>query len=637
MRREGAPRTWMLPRPSVTRSAAIDLQLLRRRLQEDPARLLGRRDDRVADPVRPPRGEAAHAVRTGVGVRGIDEDVLDRDPERFRADLAHHALHALAQIDRGQGHGEFAAGIGVHQRLARVPAEVHADRIVHRCDPASASPGHRFNASSFPAGSTSDLAPPGDCGPATPRLAHRPVPEVEPWSPLLRRRRAAPSARTLRSPAPAPAPRRRNHATLAASVARRGHRLETLRERPVGDPGRSLDAFDERRVLRHPPVRLHVPVPVCVEDPELHGVHADQARELVHLHLEREVRPGDPEPSHRARRGAVGVDAARIDPHVRDVVGAGHVGGGLDRPVRGQPGVGARVEIDARVAGDDPAVVHHPVLDVEAFGAARARHLHLLGAAVGAAHRALGEHRAEQRQRLVDAVHLAAEASAHGAADEVEPVRGQVQDPGRGLQAEEERLGVRVADVTAGGVGGRDAPAGLGRRVLDRRHLVALLDDVVGLAEAAFDVAEADLPEVVAVVVVPVPAVVLVDQRGVRRQRLLDVEHRGQGLVVDPDLRGGGGGGRFALRDHRRDRLAAIADLVERQRRLVVGPRSSRMSRVWTFFGTSSEVRMCTTPGICAASRTSIERIRAWWWGLRANFMCSIPARRSRRRSGSFR
>ena len=247
------------------------------------------------------------------------------------------------------------------------------------------------------------------------------------------------------------------------------------------------------------------------------------------------------------------------------------MGGGLDRPVGGQPGVGAGVEVDARMAGDDPTVAHDPVLDVEPFGAARARHLHLLGAGVGAAHRALGEHRAEQRERLVDAVDLAAEAAADGAAHEVQPVRGHLQDLRGGLQAEEQRLRVRVADVAARGVGGRDAPAGLGRSVLDRRHLVAFLDDVVGLAKGALDVAEPDLPEVVAVVVVPVAAVVLVDERSARRERLLDVEHRGQGLVVDPHPGRGSSRGGLGLGDDRGDRLAAVADLVERERRLVVG------------------------------------------------------------------
>ena len=60
-------------------------------------------------------------------------------------------------------------------------------------------------------------------------------------------------------------------------------------------------------------------------------------------------------------------------------------------------------------------------------------------------------------------------------------------------------------------------------------------------------------------------------QRSTRLQRLFDVEHRGQGLVVDPDLGGGRGSGRLGLGDHRGDRLAAVTDLVERQRRLVVG------------------------------------------------------------------
>ena len=171
----------------------------------------------------------------------------------------------------------------------------------------------------------------------------------------------------------------------------------------------------------------------------------------------------------------------------------------------------------------------------------------------------------------MDAVDLAAEASADGAAHEVQPVRRHLQDLRRGLQAEEERLGVRVADVAARSVGRRDAPAGLDRRVLDRRHLVALLDEVVRLAEAALDIAEPNLLEVVAVVVVAVAAVVLVDQWGARLQRLFHVEHRGQGFVVDPNLCGSASRGRLALGDHRSDRLAAIADLVEGKRRLVIG------------------------------------------------------------------
>ncbi len=52
------------------------------------------------------------------------------------------------------------------------------------------------------------------------------------------------------------------------------------------------------------------------------------------------------------------------------------------------------------------------------------------------------------------------------------------------------------------------AAGGLGRRVLDRRGLVAPLEDVVGGVEGGIDVAEADSPEVVALVDEVVGAVV---------------------------------------------------------------------------------------------------------------------------------
>ena len=78
-------------------------------------------------------------------------------------------------------------------------------------------------------------------------------------------------------------------------------------------------------------------------------------------------------------------------------------------------------------------------------------------------------------------------------------------------------------------------PVGLGRRMLDRRGLVALLDDVVGRGEALLDVAEADAAAVVALVDEVVGAVLL---EGRRRHRLLDVEDGGQVLVVDHDAAG---------------------------------------------------------------------------------------------------
>ena len=78
-----------------------------------------------------------------------------------------------------------------------------------------------------------------------------------------------------------------------------------------------------------------------------------------------------------------------------------------------------------------------------------------------------------------------------------------------------------------------DAAGRLGRRVLDRRGLVAPLEDVVGLGEALLDVAEADAPAVVALVDEVVRAVRL-DRRRAVGDRLLDVEHRRQVLVGRP-------------------------------------------------------------------------------------------------------
>ena len=61
-----------------------------------------------------------------------------------------------------------------------------------------------------------------------------------------------------------------------------------------------------------------------------------------------------------------------------------------------------------------------------------------------------------------------------------------------------------------------------------------------------------------------------VDDRRAGLQRLLDVEHRGQRLVVDADLCEGLEGLALAVGDDGDDRLALVAHLVDRERRLVV-------------------------------------------------------------------
>ena len=107
--------------------------------------------------------------------------------------------------------------------------------------------------------------------------------------------------------------------------------------------------------------------------------------------------------------------------------------------------------------------------------------------------------------------------------------------------------------------------------VLDRRHLVALLEDLVGGGEAALDVAEAQLLVVVDVVIDElVGRIDLVDHRRAGPQRLLDVEHRRQDVVVDADRRQRLERLAVAVGDDGDDRLALVADLVDGERRLVV-------------------------------------------------------------------
>src|SRR3979411_1218075 len=103
----------MLPRPSGSRSGALTASASAgapittprppcHRAHRTAAGFLRRRHYRVADAMRAARGETAHAVRPGVGIGGVDIDVLYRHAECLRADLPGYRLHALTEIDRGQ-------------------------------------------------------------------------------------------------------------------------------------------------------------------------------------------------------------------------------------------------------------------------------------------------------------------------------------------------------------------------------------------------------------------------------------------------------------------------------------------------------------------------------------------------------
>jgi hypothetical protein len=119
-------------------------------------------------------------------------------------------------------------------------------------------------------------------------------------------------------------------------------------------------------------------------------------------------------------------------------------------------------------------------------------------------------------------------------------------------------------------------------RLFDGRHLVAPLDDVVGLAEARLHVAVAELLVVVLAVIDELVRRVDVEHHGrAGLHRLLDVEDMGERFPLHPHRLHGGARLRLGLGDHRRHGLALVADLVGRQDRLVVDPEvEKRQERV---------------------------------------------------------
>ena len=318
-------------------------------------------------------------------------------------------------------------------------------------------------------------------------------------------------------------------------------------------------------------MRLHVIVAIGIENAELHRIHADEVRELVHLALDRKIHRGDAEATHRGRRRAIGEHAIDVAIDIGDRVRAGQMRGAFDGSVAGEPRIGAAVEIGADLSRNDAAVAHHAILDVDALGAAGRAVPHLFLAPKHIAHGTPGQHRAENGERLGDRIHLAAKSAADRSADEVKGVRRHVKNLGAGVDREEEGLRRCVDDIAPVGVGCCDRAVGLGRRMLDRRHLVALFQHVIGLTETALDVAKAQFLMIVFVVVGEgVFGIGLVDDRRAWLQGFLDIEHRGQRFVIDAYPRHCFISFARAVCDHGNDRLAFVTHLVNGKRGLVV-------------------------------------------------------------------
>jgi hypothetical protein len=208
---------------------------------------------------------------------------------------------------------------------------------------------------------------------------------------------------------------------FAAAAPGRSGRQHLGRQLHSGLFGNHLAAFDQRAVLRQPPMRLHVAVAIGVEDAKLDRVHADRLGDLVHMGLDGEIHTGDAEAAHCGGRRAVRVDAIDVGRDVGDRVGARQVADALDHRVGRQPRIGAAIEIAGELARHDTAVAHHRVLEIPALGPARGADLHLLLAVPHVFAGPPCQHRAEDGQRLVNRIDLAAETATHRAADEMQP------------------------------------------------------------------------------------------------------------------------------------------------------------------------------------------------------------------------
>ena len=234
----------------------------------------------------------------------------------------------------------------------------------------------------------------------------------------------------------------RGHAASASDrhlhSSRRRHMHKTLGNWPLAALlGRFLHAFDQRRSFRAFPVRLHVAVAICVEKPELERIHADQPREPVHLHLQREIGDRNSKTAHRRGRRAIGVNTIGVGPDVRYRVGAGIVCLRLSAHHRasGENRRRRRYRPFTLRATMRPSFITPSLMTI--FSAARGEETASPPPGVDEADRPTRQLRPKDCDRLDRNINLAAEAAADRSADEVQLVPRHLQDDRRVVEREE--------------------------------------------------------------------------------------------------------------------------------------------------------------------------------------------------------
>ena len=168
-----------------------------------------------------------------------------------------------------------------------------------------------------------------------------------------------------------------------------------------------------------------------------------------------------------------------------------------------------------------------------------------------------------------------------------------------------------------------DRAAGLHRRGMHSGIEHLLRDDDLGGVEhrrglrgvARFPVED---------VVVGLALDVVPDHRGAGIQRALGVDHRRQRLVVDLDQFQRVAGDVLGVGDDVRDLLVLEPHLVGGQHGLHVGGQGRHPGQARAPASVSPVITACT-PGSAAAAVVSMDRIRAWAYGLRRIAECSMP------------
>ena len=241
-----------------------------------------------------------------------------------------------------------------------------------------------------------------------------------------------------------------------------------------GDGGRVLE-------LHHVPGQVADAVRVL--QPHRERVEPEHLGDAVHVQLGRVGDRGHAEAAHRGRRHAVREHDVAVEAQVRDRVRAGVVERVLRQPVGGEARVGAGVVEGQHPAPEDPAVARDRVGDLHVPGRPRGRGEELLLARPAPLDRPLRLHGEQRADRLGGRVHLAAEAAADGAADELQLVQRALQVRGDDAHGEVHRLRAGVDRQPPVGLRHGERGLRLERAVLDRLRAVDALDDRVGLLE----------------------------------------------------------------------------------------------------------------------------------------------------------